>query len=94
MLSDQQKKARQKKEKDNKKAVIQADDLIAFRQFAKKTQTDDNDVSSPINRCFPDKLAEFPMQVDADLSRATGSAEVRDDFISKLSRMMQLTGKR
>ncbi|KAG7558210.1 hypothetical protein FFLO_02863 [Filobasidium floriforme] len=73
MVANEEKKARQKKEKDNKKAVIQADDLIAFRQFAKKTQTDDNDV-------------------DADLSRATGSAEIRDDFISKLSRMMQLTG--
>jgi len=33
------------------------------------------------------------LKIDADLSRATGSAEVRDDFISKLSRMMQLTGK-
>ena len=41
-----QKKARQKKEKDTKKAVVQADDLIPFRQFAKKTQTDDNDVST------------------------------------------------
>jgi len=31
--------------------------------------------------------------VEADLSRATGTTEVRDDFISKLSRMMQLTGE-
>ncbi len=27
-----------------------------------------------------------------DLSRATGAAEVKDDFISKLSRIVQLTG--
>ena len=73
MVAAEEKKALEKKEKDNKKAVIQPDDLITFRQFAKKNASDMDDL-------------------DADLSRATGVTEVRDDFISKLSRMVQLTG--
>lgn len=73
MVATEERKAREKKAKDVKKVAIQPDDIIPFRQFAKKNQVDAEDL-------------------DADLSRATGSAEVNDDFISKLSRMVQLTG--
>jgi vesicle coat complex subunit len=44
-----QKKAKEKKEKDNKKTIVQADDLISFRQFAKKALGDSEDVSSDDN---------------------------------------------
>jgi len=96
LVPSEQKKAREKKAKDTKKTVIQADDLIPFRQFAKKTQTDGDDVSQNLKATRLDVLRAVDttcFQVEADLSRATGSTEVRDDFISKLSRMMQLTGK-
>jgi coatomer subunit beta len=33
----------EKKEKENKKVVVQADDLISFRQFAKKSGAGDGD---------------------------------------------------
>lgn len=32
------------------------------------------------------------MQYDEDVGRATGAGEVREDFISNLSRISQLTG--
>lgn len=32
------------------------------------------------------------MQYEADLVRATGGDEIKDDFISKLKRVVQLTG--
>ena len=32
------------------------------------------------------------LQYDADVGRATGAAEVQEDFISSLSRISQLTG--
>jgi hypothetical protein len=34
----------------------------------------------------------FHPQLDTDLTRATGAADLKDDFISKLSRVVQLTG--
>jgi coatomer subunit beta len=33
------------------------------------------------------------VQYDEDVGRATGSVEVREDFISNLSRISQLTGE-
>ena len=45
---------------------------------------------------FTDDLTFFvypSIQFEVDLSRATGAAEIRDDFISKLSRIVQLTGE-
>lgn len=45
-----QKKAAEKKAKDTKKSAVQADDLITFRQFTKKTANDGvDDVSSSAN---------------------------------------------
>lgn len=73
MVAIEQRKTEEKKEKESKKVVVQADDLISFRHFAKKTNGDEDDF-------------------EVDLSRATGAAEIRDDFISKLSRIVQLTG--
>ncbi|KAJ9095248.1 hypothetical protein QFC21_005614 [Naganishia friedmannii] len=74
MVAIEQRKTAEKKEKESKKVVVQADDLISFRHFAKKTNGGDED------------------DFEVDLSRATGAAEIRDDFISKLSRIVQLTG--
>ncbi|KAJ9107198.1 hypothetical protein QFC19_002858 [Naganishia cerealis] len=74
MVAIEQRKTAEKKEKESKKVVVQADDLISFRHFAKKSAGGDDD------------------DFEVDLSRATGAAEIRDDFISKLSRIVQLTG--
>jgi coatomer subunit beta len=40
-----QRKTAEKKEKETNKVVVQADDLISFRQFAKKSSADSDDVS-------------------------------------------------
>ncbi|KAI5450154.1 coatomer subunit beta [Naganishia albida] len=74
MVAIEQRKTAEKKEKENKKVVVQADDAISFRQFAKKSGAGDGD------------------DFEVDISRATGASESRDDFISKLSRIVQLTG--
>ncbi|KAK4685797.1 coatomer subunit beta, partial [Tremellales sp. Uapishka_1] len=74
MVATEEKKAIAKKEVENKAAVIQADDLITFRQLSKKHVGGDAD------------------DYDYDVVRATGAAAVEDDFVSKLSRIVQLTG--
>ncbi|KAK7473293.1 coatomer subunit beta [Stygiomarasmius scandens] len=43
-------------------------------------------------RQFSKKAAEEGVDYDEDLGRATGTAEVHEDFISNLSRIVQLTG--
>ncbi|EGN93580.1 hypothetical protein SERLA73DRAFT_97514 [Serpula lacrymans var. lacrymans S7.3] len=43
-------------------------------------------------RQFSRKSADDPIDYDEDLGRATGAGEVREDFISNLSRISQLTG--
>ncbi|GAB5593932.1 coatomer subunit beta [Umbelopsis nana] len=63
-----------KKSKDNTTAAVQADDVIVFRQFTKKSGGDTSD------------------EYELDLSRATGVIDLKDDLISKLSRVVQLTG--
>ncbi|KAF9654103.1 coatomer protein [Thelephora ganbajun] len=74
MIVAQEKKAAEKKAAEAaKKAVIQVDDLLTFRQFSKKAADD-----------IIDELE--------DVSKATGAGEVREDFISNLSRISQLTG--
>lgn len=75
MVTTAERKVAEKKAKENKTVAIQADDLITFRQFSKKTTGGDAD------------------EYEADLVRATGAAEVKDDFISKLKRVVQLTGQ-
>lgn len=61
--------------------------MISFRQLSKKAVADVDDVSrlSVLATIADD-------QFDLDVGRATGSAEVHDDFVSKLSRIVQLTG--
>ncbi|KAI0734370.1 coatomer protein [Fomitopsis betulina] len=74
MLNAQEKKAAEKREQERaEEKIVQADDLLTFRQFTKKAVDD----------VFDD--AE-------DVVRATGTAEVQEDFISNLSRISQLTG--
>ncbi|KAF8636776.1 hypothetical protein AX16_010977 [Volvariella volvacea WC 439] len=43
-------------------------------------------------RQFSKKTADDVIDYDADVGRATGAAEVQEDFISNLSRIAQLTG--
>ncbi|KAG2183398.1 hypothetical protein INT43_006404 [Umbelopsis isabellina] len=62
------------KSKETTSVAVQADDAIMFRQFTKKSATDNGD------------------EYDLDLSRATGVIDLKDDLISKLSRVVQLTG--
>ena len=76
------------------------DDLISFRQLSKKATADFEDVSlvsqpsgTSTAACSEHGAAKLTLQVDMDVGRATGAAEVQDDFVSKLSRIVQLTGE-
>merc|ERR1712093_725172 len=73
MVQHEEKKALQRRAKDAKASIVQADDLVSFRQFAKKTGGDVDEYESA-------------------LTKATGSAEADESFLSKLSRVVQLTG--
>ncbi|KAG9046279.1 coatomer subunit beta [Tulasnella sp. UAMH 9824] len=73
MVATEEKKAAEKKEKENKTSAVQVDDLLTFRQFSKKNAADGIDY-------------------EQDVTRATGSAEVQEDLVSNLSRVVQLTG--
>ncbi|EJD48341.1 coatomer beta subunit [Auricularia subglabra TFB-10046 SS5] len=72
MVRAEEKKAREKSELEARKTQVQVDDLLSFRQFAKKAGGD--------------------VVEDADLGRATGAGEVKEDLMSNLSRVVQLTG--
>lgn len=70
---------------------MQVDDLLNFRQFSKKSADD------AINASLVPLLFFFvssSRQYADDLGKATGAAEVHEDFISNLSRISQLTGER
>jgi len=69
--------------------VVQVDDLLTFRQFSRKVADDIIDVSWSL--VYPQKSPN-PQQEVEDVSKATGAGEVREDFISNLSRISQLTG--
>ncbi|OWZ37844.1 coatomer beta subunit [Cryptococcus neoformans c45] len=73
MVATEEKKAREKKERESKVSVVQADDLLSFRQLSKKSVVGDVDESD-------------------DVVKATGYIHPQDDFVSKLSRITQLTG--
>jgi coatomer subunit beta len=73
MIAHVEKKAAEKRGKDKKSVAVQPDDLINFRQFAKK------------NDGYIDDY-------EADLTQATGNLDTANDFLSKLSRIVQLTG--
>ncbi|KZV81160.1 Coatomer, beta subunit [Exidia glandulosa HHB12029] len=70
MVATEERKAKEKKEKESKESQVQVDDLLSFRQFAKKAGGD----------------------IEEDLGRATGAGEVKEDLLSNLSRVVQLTG--
>ncbi|GAA5976953.1 hypothetical protein JCM10908_005690 [Rhodotorula pacifica] len=75
MVEHEEKKALEKKKREDKAQAIQADDLIQFRQLAKKTAGADTD------------------EYELDLTKATGVQDAaKDDFVSKLQRVVQLTG--
>jgi coatomer subunit beta len=87
-------KGAERKDAEATKAVIvQVDDLLSFRQFSKKSADDAIDVSfQQYIQVFMPVLTQIFFQYDEDVGRATGSGEVREDFISNLSRISQLTG--
>lgn len=75
MVEHEEKKALEKKKREDKAQAVQADDLIQFRQLAKKTAGADVD------------------EYELDLTKATGIQDAaKDDFVSKLQRVVQLTG--
>jgi coatomer subunit beta len=74
MVQAEEKQNAEKKAKDKSAVVIQADDVISFRQFSRRNTGDDAD------------------EYELDLTRATGIADADDDYMSKLNRVVQLTG--
>lgn len=92
LLTSRQKKAAEKKESESTQdRVVQVDDLLSFRQFSKKSADDPIDVSLLSYAWF--SVTYVLLQYVEDLGKATGAAEVREDFISNLSRISQLTGR-
>ena len=76
MVAYQESKKAEELAKQNKVVKVQPDDLITFRQFSKKNAAE----------------AEAE-DLEKELGQATGVAENnKDDFISKLQRVVQLTG--
>ena len=97
MLIHFQAKAAERKDAETTKAVIvQVDDLLTFREFSKKSADGAIDVNPAIiSRLFRIRFywrtSSF-IQYDEDVGRATSAVgEVREDFISNLSRISQLT---
>ncbi|GAA6040670.1 hypothetical protein JCM8097_000868 [Rhodosporidiobolus ruineniae] len=75
MVQHEEKKALEKKRREEKAQAIQPDDLITFRQLQKKTAGAEAD------------------EYELDLTKATGASDLaKDDFVSKLQRVVQLTG--
>ncbi|BGP38302.1 coatomer subunit beta [Rhodotorula kratochvilovae] len=75
MVAHEESKALEKKRRADKATAVQADDLISFRQLARKPAGADTD------------------EYEVDLVAATGAdAAAKDDFVSKLQRVVQLTG--
>ncbi|KAK0542194.1 coatomer subunit beta, partial [Tilletia horrida] len=76
MVVAEERNQAEKAAKGSKTAKVQADDVISFRQFKKDSLA-----------------AEAGDDYEKELTSATGTAEVnKDDFISKLQRVLQLTG--
>ncbi len=76
MVAHQESKKAEERAKISKVVKVQPDDLLAFRQFTKKNAAE----------------AEAE-DLEKELVQATGVAESsKDDFISKLQRVVQLTG--
>lgn len=95
MVAHEEEKKAAEKKKESKGVAVQADDLISFRQFSKKTLAQEQDEVRR-NKLFPAlfwRLTILLAQYELDLTKATGVIEAaKDDFISKLNRVVQLTG--
>jgi coatomer subunit beta len=73
--------------------AIQADDLLTFRQFSKKTAMDGIDVRATTCLFYnPILMPLVGLQYELDVTKATGTAETAQDTASNLSRVVQLTG--
>ena len=92
MVQHEEKKALEKRAKDNKAVTIQADDLVSFRQFAKKAGGDVDEVRPPLGYHIILGLNGDLWQYESALTKATGNLEDDESFLSKLSRVVQLTG--
>ncbi|PWN92308.1 putative SEC26-coatomer complex beta chain of secretory pathway vesicles [Acaromyces ingoldii] len=81
MVAAEERKAAEKAQQASRLIKVQPDDLISFRQLSKKTAA-----GAP--------GAEMGVEdYEAELTKATGSSsQTKDDFISKLQRVVQLTG--
>ncbi|KAK0566272.1 coatomer subunit beta [Tilletia horrida] len=78
MVEAEERKQAEKAAKENKTAKVQADDVLQFRQFKKEGLG---------------AGGESGDDYEKELTSATGTAEAnKDDFISKLQRVVQLTG--
>lgn len=93
MVATEEKKAAEKKEKENKTSAVQVDDLLTFRQFSKKNAADGIDVRFFRSNFALPSLTCLYFQYEQDVTRATGSNEVQEDLVSNLSRVVQLTGE-
>lgn len=81
MISAEERKAAEQAQRASRLIKVQPDDLISFRQLSKKTAT----AAPGVDMATDD--------YEADLTKATGtSIHSKDDFISKLQRVVQLTG--
>jgi coatomer subunit beta len=80
MIVAEEKKAAEKLARETKTLKVQPDDVVSFRQLSKKSAT----------AALVEANAE---DYEAELNKATGSSKAnKDDFISKLQRVVQLTG--
>lgn len=93
MVGHEEKKAKEKRAKDSKASLVQADDPVAFRQFAKKNGGEVDEV----RHCWPERMWQILMyhnvQYESALTKATGSLDNDESLLSKLSRVVQLTGE-
>jgi coatomer subunit beta len=75
LVAHDEKKAAEKRAKDSKKDIIQADDLVSFRMFKKGNAADDGED-----------------EYTAAMTKAAGVSDSDESLLSKLSRVVQLTG--
>lgn len=80
MVQTEDRKAKEKAALESSVSKVQPDDVVAFRQLSKKSAT-----ASLVEANAED--------YESEVSKATGAGKAsKDDFISKLQRVVQLTG--
>lgn len=75
MVAHEEKKAAEKRAKESKKDIVQADDVVAFRMFKKAGGA-----------------AEGEDEYTSAMNKAAGLGDEDESLLSKLSRVVQLTG--